>query len=494
MTRHAPSSIDSRIADPNDTERAHAPLALLEVATALAESVRKLVPSCTAAVAVEIGPAWQLLAQCGTVDVAGDWRTTYLTAFPPGERSRQGAGYAVSAFPAKNLRALLILLPEPEAGIPSRVDATIRRLVDEGGPLLDEALEAQQHDRAVRRVTLLERARPGVRPSRVTRDVEAAISSLWPRASVRFHDLDTIRDAPGSTRELVQTAYDLDRLVVDDATASGLLAADLSYRVAIPFRSHRGAFLVQPWAGGEHLDIESVAAASAIARTAELLDRQHALTTEIGNLRRDEIESAIAGDDLERPAFAMVPSRAAAVDVFQRVEALRTLKCLADQACHGGLTHSDAVAERAVRIATSMELDHDAVLAVQLAGELHEIGTLLGGEEELCDSAMVGLAGTMIRACGLPEAATIVESMHEQFDGSWIPLGRAGEKIPIGARILAVADDLETALEGRTGDAAIEAAVVRLQVRSGAAFDPRVVQVALRTGEQHRAGRLPLPE
>ena len=220
---------------------------------------------------------------------------------------------------------------------------------------------------------------------------------------------------------------------------------------------------MQPWAGGEHLDIESVAAASAIARTAELLDRQHALTTEIGNLRRDEIESAIAGDDLERPAFAMVPSRAAAVDVFQRVEALRTLKCLADQACHGGLTHSDAVAERAVRIATSMELDHDAVLAVQLAGELHEIGTLLGGEEELCDSAMVGLAGTMIRACGLPEAATIVESMHEQFDGSWIPLGRAGEKIPIGARILAVADDLETALEGRTGDAAIEAAVVRLQ-------------------------------
>ena len=101
MTRHAPSSIDLRTPDPHDTERAHAPLALLEVATALAESVRKLVPSCTAAVAVEIGPAWQLLAQCGTVDVAGDWRTTYLTAFPTGERSRQGDGYAVSAFPRR---------------------------------------------------------------------------------------------------------------------------------------------------------------------------------------------------------------------------------------------------------------------------------------------------------------------------------------------------------------------------------------------------------
>jgi response regulator RpfG family c-di-GMP phosphodiesterase len=282
----------------------------------------------------------------------------------------------------------------------------------------------------------------------------------------------------------VRTAYDLDRLVVDDTTGADLLPADLSYRVAIPFRSRRGAFLVQPWAGGEHLDIESVAAASAIARTAELLDRQHALTTEIDNLRREEIESAIAGDDLERPVFAMVPSRAAAVDVFQRVEALRTLKRLADQACHSGLAHSDAVAERAVRIATSMQLDHDAVLAIQLAGELHEIGTLLGADEELCEAAMVALAGTMIRACGLPEAATIVESMYEQFDGSWIPLGRAGEKIPIGSRILAVADDLETALEGRSGDEAIEAAVMRLEAQSGGAFDPRVVQVALRTREQ----------
>ncbi len=485
MTRHAPSSIDMRTAEPNrTTERAQAPLALLEVAEALAESVRKLVPSCTAAVVAEIGPAWQLLAQCGTVDVAADWRTPFATRLPSGERARQGDGYAVSAFPAKDLRALVILIAEPEARVPLRVDATIRRLLDEGGALLDEALAAQQHDRAVRRVTLLERARPGVRPSRVTDDVEAAISSLWPRASVHFHDLDTIHDAPWSTRRLVQTAFDLDRLVVDDATGSGLLPAGLSYRVAIPFRSRRGAFLVQPWAGGEDLDIESVAAASAIARTAELLDRQHALTTEIGNLRREDIDSAIAGDDLERPACALVPSRAAAVDVFQRVEALRTLKCLADQACHAGLAHSDGVAERAVRIATSMQLDHDAVLAIQLAGELHEIGTLLGGDEELSDAAMAALAGTMIRACGLPEAATIVESMHEQFDGSWIPLGRAGEKIPVGSRILAVADRLETALEGDPGDEAIGAAVMRLEAQSGAAFDPRVVQVALRTRQQ----------
>ncbi len=70
--------------------------------------------------------------------------------------------------------------------------------------------------------------------------------------------------------------------------------------------------------------------------------------------------------------------------------------------------------------------------------------------------------------------------MYEQFDGSWIALGRAGEKIPVGARILAVADDLETALEGRTGDEAMEAAVIRLEALSGRAFDPQVVQVALR--------------
>ena len=98
-----------------------------------------------------------------------------------------------------------------------------------------------------------------------------------------------------------------------------------------------------------------------------------------------------------------------------------------------------------------MQLDHDVVLAIQLAGELHEIGTLLGGDEEPSDAATAALAGDddpRVRAARrLP---TIVESMDERFDGSWIPLGRAGEKIPIGARILAVADDLETALEGRS--------------------------------------------
>jgi HD domain len=625
MTRHTPSPI---AAHTDESERAtqpgSAPLALLEVATSVAEGARKLVPSCTVAVAVELGSAWQLLAQVGSVDVASDWRGTLAAGLRQGERSLQGDGYAVSAFPTTSIRALLILLSEPEAEVPAHAHASVRTLLDEGGALLDDALAVQQRDRAVRRVMLLEHARGEVRPSRVTDDVEDAISSLWPRASVRFHDLDDIRDSPWSTRGLVQTSYDLDRLVVDDAPGSGLLPPDLSYRVAIPFRSRRGAFLVQPWAAGEDLDIESVAAASAVARTAELLDRQHALTTEIRTLRREdpetgcspgdaltvrltdaletnhhgdvavilvEIELATPGSDGDLPGivgqaladavrrdraeifresahrFAVVlvgtsardarlvaqrlhlaartacgggacsaavgvalapvhgttanelidaaeqvmnataavggdPATATergrryatAVDVFQRVEALRTLKTLADQACHGGLAHSDAVAERSVRIATAMHLDHEVLLALQLAGELHEIGSLLLRDGALSDAAAATLAGRMIRACGLPEAAAIVESMYERFDGSWIPLGRAGEVIPVGARILAVANHFETALEGRSADDSMAAAVTSLEEQSGRSFDPRVVQVALRTREQHRAGRLPLPE
>jgi HD-GYP domain-containing protein (c-di-GMP phosphodiesterase class II) len=575
-------------------------------------------------VAVEIGAAWQLVAQVGSVEVVSDPRGTLAVGLPRGERSQDGDGYAVSAFPTANLRALLIVLAETEAEVPAHLHARLRTLLDEGGALLDDAVAVQQRDRAVRRVTLLEHARSEVRPSCVTHDVEDAISSLWPSASVRFYDLGEIREAPWSTRGLMQTSYDLDRLVVDDAPGSGLLPADLSYRVAVPFRSRRGAFLVQPRAGGEELDIESVAAASAVARTAELLDRQHALASEIRTLRREDPETggssgdalaarlghaldtnhhgdvavilveigptaarsddehygivgraladavrrdraeifrvstqrfavvlvgtstrdaslvaqrvnlaardagsdrdggvavgvalapvhgttatelidaaeqamyaaaAVGGD----PATATERGRryATAVDVFQRVEALRTLKTLADQSCHGGLAHSDAVAVRAARIASSMHLDHEVLLAIQLAGELHEIGSLLLRDGALSDAAAAALAGRIIRACGLPEAAAIVESMYERFDGSWIPLGRAGEVIPVGARILAVADHLETALEGRSSDDAVAAAVASLQEESGRAFDPLVVELALRTREQHRTGRLPLPE
>jgi hypothetical protein len=636
MIHHSPGTLSTQpeLAD----ARAEGPSGeLVGAAGALADAARALAPSCTTAVAVEVGSRWQLLAQAGNVDVASDWRGTLAASSGGGDGPRQGDGYAVAVIPVSGFRALLILVAESDSRIGARVLDSVGGLLSQGAQRLETARAAQQRDRASRRMEILSRRHSEVRPSRVTDQLESAIAALWPHAVVSFYDLATGRDAPSSIRRLAQAAYDLDNPVFDDAPAARrLLPPGLTHRFAIPFRVRRGALIVEIPANGEAMDNESVAVAHALARTAELRDRERSLTTEIRALRREDPETGCAPGDvltvhleqalrdntqgevalvlieidpesaeheLERAAvigealadavrreraivFRVQPWRFAVVltgtgsreafliaqrlrlavrhagagsagstasigialaplngaeaselidaaeqamhtteaisrdafvatsrgrrataasDVFGRVDALRTLKRLADENFHGGRAHADAVAERAVRIAGAMHLDVAVVQAVQLASELAEVGSLLIRDGALhpslpsgvlgLDSVAATLSERLLSACGFAGAAEIVASVDERYDGGGTPRGFAGNAIPVGARILAVARDIETTLEGRPLDAsALQTACTRLEAHSSRAFDPYVVQVAIRTAEPQRAGRVPLSE
>jgi HD-GYP domain-containing protein (c-di-GMP phosphodiesterase class II) len=67
---------------------------------------------------------------------------------------------------------------------------------------------------------------------------------------------------------------------------------------------------------------------------------------------------------------------------------------------------------------------------------------------------------------------------HERFDGRGYPLGLRGEAIPLGARIMAVADSFDAMLtEKRHRKARSQADAVReLQRCAGQQFDPAVVE------------------
>jgi GGDEF domain-containing protein len=637
MTRNSTPSSSVSLHETDEHSRVEHADDLPGVAARLADEVKALVPACTAAIALEVGSRWQLLAQCGAVDVTSDWRGTLAASTAGGEGLRRGDGYAVSIIPGASARALLILVAETEVGALPRVHEGVSVLLADGGRELEAARATQQRDRAARRIELLSRPLPDVRPSRVTDRLEDTLAHLWPHAAVRFHDLGASKDSPSSLRRLAQSAYDLDHPAIDDARgATRLLPPDLTYRVAIPYRSRRGALIVDVRANGETLDRESVAVAHALSRAAELRDREHALTTEIRTLRREdpetgcapgdvltahleqalrdntrgdsaillvEVDPASAGNELERASvvgealadavrreraeiFRVQPWRYAVVlagssarearlvaqrlhlavrhaaadglgcsasigvalapvngaeaselidaaeqamhttaaiagdthlatsrgrrsarpsDVFRRVEALRTLTRLADEGFHEGHAYSDAVATRAVRIATAMHLSVEVVQAIQLAGELCEVGSLLIRDDPQHPSLPSGVLGLdsvaataserLLQACGFREAAAIVASVDEHYDGTGTPGARSGDAIPIGARILAVARDVETTLEGRQLDAsALGTACARLEAHSSRAFDPYIVQIAIRTAEPHRAGRVPLPE
>jgi ribonuclease P protein subunit RPR2 len=83
----------------------------------------------------------------------------------------------------------------------------------------------------------------------------------------------------------------------------------------------------------------------------------------------------------------------------------------------------------------------------------------------------------------------VVRSHHERWDGSGYPDGLAGEEIPIGARIFAVADSLDAMTSDRPHRAGLEwpAAVEEILAGEGGQFDPRVVAAfAVREQKLHR--------
>ena len=79
----------------------------------------------------------------------------------------------------------------------------------------------------------------------------------------------------------------------------------------------------------------------------------------------------------------------------------------------------------------------------------------------------------------LKEAAEIVLSHQECYDGSGYPRGLKGEQIPLGARIFAVADTLDAMISDRPYRKALPISAAREEIQrySGRQFDPRVVQV-----------------
>jgi GGDEF domain-containing protein len=203
--------------------------------------------------------------------------------------------------------------------------------------------------------------------------------------------------------------------------------------------------------------------------------------------------AAAGGGDADEVARQRGRSRVVEADIYRKIEALRTLGSLADQVCHDGLAHSHAVAQRATRIAVAMDLDRQSVLAVALAGELHEIGSLFvgsGEEDDRPNAVRALLASRLIRMAGLRTASEAVAAMHERVDGTGVPGHQAGADIPIGARILAVANAFETVLDGLgRGDRGVDAAIRHMRDETGKSFDRKVAAIALAQASDARSDR-----
>jgi putative nucleotidyltransferase with HDIG domain len=156
--------------------------------------------------------------------------------------------------------------------------------------------------------------------------------------------------------------------------------------------------------------------------------------------------------------------------------------------------HSRRVTAYTIAIARKMGLPKEEIKVIARGSFLHDIGKIaipdgiLLKPGKLTDDEMATMRehcylGYRIisRIPFLAEAAEIVYSHQERFDGLGYPRGLKGDQIPLGARMFSIADTLDAMTTTRVYRPAqsFEAARKEIELWSGRQFDPQIVKVFL---------------
>ena len=156
--------------------------------------------------------------------------------------------------------------------------------------------------------------------------------------------------------------------------------------------------------------------------------------------------------------------------------------------------HSENVAQLALSIAPGLSLSARECGNLRLAGQLHDIGKIgvpehiLNKVPPLTEEEMATVRAhplTAVRILSpldpLKDALPLIKHHHERYDGDGYPDGLAGEAIPPGACILAVADAFDAMTSDRAyrGAKSLEEALSIIEEEKGSQFCPAVCDAFL---------------
>jgi putative two-component system response regulator len=156
--------------------------------------------------------------------------------------------------------------------------------------------------------------------------------------------------------------------------------------------------------------------------------------------------------------------------------------------------HVDRVMNLCVMIAQRMGWSQTQVKALEFGAILHDIGKIYVREnilskagpldhDEWAEMKLHTVVGSELLQSipYLAQAIPIIRYHHERWDGGGYPDGLAGEAIPLGARIVAVADSFDAMTSARVYQQAVksEQAVKEIRRGSGTLYDPEVVEAFL---------------
>ena len=183
----------------------------------------------------------------------------------------------------------------------------------------------------------------------------------------------------------------------------------------------------------------------------------------------------------------------------------RTAKTLAqavDAKDAYALGHSNWVKKFTMIAANSLSLSPEELQAIEFGALLHDIGKIGINEDILCKTETLSdkewgiirkhpVTGAQIvgEIPYIEKAKDIVLYHHERFDGKGYPEGLQGEDIPIGARLVAVADAFDTMVTDHSYRAAltVNEAVNELIAGSGTQFCPLAVETFMSAFKEENA-------
>ncbi len=200
--------------------------------------------------------------------------------------------------------------------------------------------------------------------------------------------------------------------------------------------------------------------------------------------RREEVAQSASFEEMSKQELK--DSYLTAIPVFANLVDMR------EGACKG---HGRRVAELARCIAEGMGLEPELVQDIYHAGLLHDAGkiglpdpvvekpfsALNSKERKQLEAHSVLGEAVLLALEPLHNAARLIRGHHESYNGTGYPDRLAGEKIPLGARILRVANDFDAVQVGHLVERTVSAVEARalLERHSGQIYDPEVAAVAL---------------
>lgn len=178
-----------------------------------------------------------------------------------------------------------------------------------------------------------------------------------------------------------------------------------------------------------------------------------------------------------------------ALEPDSQLRALNRLASALEARVPGSAGHARRVALYASGVARRMGFSRERVARLHRAAALHDIGKVgtpaaivnkpgpLSDEEFAVVRRHAAIGAWMVAGLGDDELVAVVRHHHERLDGNGYPDGLAGGEIPLGARIVAVADTFDAVASTRPYRAAkrCREALELLDGEAGAQLDPGVV-------------------